>query len=69
MSRLKGSKNKKNAKPVQKLIAPEPMTEEKDNELELLALMCSVIENWTPEQRRRNLSFLADKYSEYIPKM
>lgn len=53
-----------NRKP--RLIKPEPVEPEKDLEIELLATLCSVIDNWTPEQRRRNLTFITSKYSEYI---
>lgn len=53
-----------NRKP--KLVEPLAKPEEKDNELELLALMCSVVDNWDDSQKKRNLQFLFSKYDKYI---
>lgn len=51
-----------------KLVSPLPKPEEKDNEIEILALVCSVVENWDESQKRRNLQFLFSKYGKYINK-
>lgn len=44
----------------------KPVDEEFDTELKTLALICSVLDNWTPEQKGRNLRFINSKYSEYL---
>lgn len=69
MSKSKERPVKKRAyKKSTKLVSPLPKPEEKDNEIEILALVCSVVENWDESQKRRNLQFLFSKYGKYINK-
>jgi hypothetical protein len=57
---------RKYTKKTAKLVKPDPVDEELDTELKLLALMCSVLDNWTPEQKKRNLQFINSKYLDYL---
>jgi hypothetical protein len=53
-----------NRKP--RLIESLPKPEDKDTEVETLALMCSVIDNWDAAQKNRNLNFIFSKYGKHI---
>ena len=37
----------------------------KDTEVEALAAICSIFDNWNPEQRKRNLEYIAGKYYDF----
>lgn len=67
--------NKKKQQPVKRkyvkkaaklnLVTPTPIQEQKDMEIAELTQICSIISNWTPEQRKRNLEYLAAKYYDF----
>lgn len=42
-----------------------PITK-KDSELQELAAVVSIFDNWTEDQKTRNIRFLASKYWEYL---
>ena len=37
----------------------------KDTEVESLALICSIVANWSQEQRNRNLEYICGKYYDF----
>lgn len=49
-----------------KLVPPAPPEKDKDRELELLALLCSVFDHWTKEQKERNLKYLCARYYDFM---
>lgn len=49
------------------LAAPTEAAEEKDNEIEILALMCKALDEMDGIQRKRTLSFIFSKYGRYLP--
>jgi hypothetical protein len=38
----------------------------KDNEIELLAAIISIFDNWDTEQRSRNLKYIASRYYDFL---
>lgn len=44
---------------------PLPANINKDTEIECLATICSIIDNWSPEQRKRNLEYICGKYYDF----
>lgn len=37
-----------------------------DNELQLLTLICSVFDNWSKDQKERNLKYLVGRYYDFM---
>jgi hypothetical protein len=65
--------NKKKQQPVKRaytkkaiLVPPAPPEPDKDNEVELLAAIISIFDNWDSEQRSRNLKYLASRYYDFL---
>lgn len=48
------------------LFEPVRSIVKKDTELQVLVAMCSTIENWSDEQKTRNLTFIFSKYKDYL---
>lgn len=48
------------------LVKPAVLSRKKDNELQELTEICSIFDNWTPEQKRRNLQFLCGRYYDFM---
>lgn len=38
----------------------------KDTEVESLAAICSIFDNWNEEQKRRNLTYLCGRYYDFM---
>lgn len=38
----------------------------KDTEVESLALICSIFDNWNHEQKQRNLKYLCGRYYDFM---
>jgi len=38
----------------------------KDTEVESLALICSIFDNWTMEQKQRNLKYIVGRYYDFM---
>lgn len=49
-----------------KLVPPEPLQPDKDNEVMLLATIISIFDNWSHEQKQRNLKYLASRYYDFL---
>jgi hypothetical protein len=41
-------------------------TTKKDTEVESLALICSIFDGWSEDQKRRNLTYLASRYYDFL---
>ena len=50
----------------QELVKPEPPPPKQDNELKELISIISIFDNWNPEQRSRNLKYLASRYYDFL---
>lgn len=37
----------------------------RDTEVASLAAICSILDNWSPEQRKRNLEYIVGKYYDF----
>lgn len=59
---------KKSAKWTKKEAITEPPVSDpkKDNEIELLAAIISIFDNWDHEQKQRNLKYLASRYYDFM---
>lgn len=47
-------------------ITPSPKNIAKDNEVELLAIVCSVFDNLNDEQKQRFLKFICGRYYNFM---
>lgn len=53
--------------PVEQTFAPlNLMATNKDTEVESLAAICSIFDNWDEEQKRRNLTYLCGRYYDFM---
>jgi len=43
----------------------EVKSPKRDTEVASLAAICSILDNWTPEQRKRNLEYICGKYYDF----
>lgn len=50
---------------IELLELPKP-TANKDTEVESLAAICSIFDNWNDEQKRRNLTYLCGRYYDFM---
>lgn len=61
-------KKRKNLAPVKNgniELVPVKLTN-KDTEVESLAAICSIFDNWDEEQKRRNLTYLCGRYYDFM---
>lgn len=61
-------KKRKNITPTEKAnsnLIPVKLTN-KDTEVESLAAICSIFDNWNEEQKRRNLTYLCGRYYDFM---
>lgn len=45
---------------------PVPVNNKPDTEIESLATICSIMDNFDPDQKTRNIRFLASRYWDYL---
>lgn len=62
-------RKRKNIAPVEKEttneLVPVRLTN-KDTEVESLAAICSIFDNWNDDQKRRNLTYLCGRYYDFM---
>lgn len=61
-------KKRKNIVPKEKQsngLLPVKITN-KDTEVESLAAICSIFDNWNEDQKRRNLTYLCGRYYDFM---
>lgn len=61
-------KKRANIMPVKEVTIPDLVpvkSTNKDTEIECLVAICSIIDNWTPEQRKRNIEYICGKYYDF----
>jgi hypothetical protein len=57
----------KNNKAAMELTKPgDPINPKKDTEVESLALICSIFDNWNQEQKTRHLKYLFGRYYDFL---
>lgn len=49
-----------------KHLEPQIKATNKDTEIESLATICSIFDNWTDEQKRRHLTYLCGRYYDFM---